>query len=343
MKRIASGLALFSLSLLASAVHAQSSVSLYGLVNVGVGSFQMAGQKKLKQETSGDMATSYWGIGGKEDLGGGMKAVFALEGFFLADTGAQGRFSGDTQFARAAWVGLSSDTAGTVRLGRNTNLTFLSLLLFNSFSDSFGFSPTIIQYFTDNRGFGSKLEGDSGWSNSVTYLSPSFGGFSVNLQAAPSEGVGKANYGGNVLYFGGPLSATLSYQSVGSTPTPAAPIATVGNTKKEKTTTGGVAYDFGVVKLFAQYGEIKDDILSTKTKISDVSASAPLGAGKLLLAYGNSKTTPTAGLVTTHKTTTFGYDYNLSKRTDVYAVYMNDKVTNLTNGNTFSIGLKHAF
>lgn len=352
MKVKTSALALFALTAVAGAAQAQSSVKLYGLVNEDFGSYQLAGSAKTKGVASGNMATSFWGISGSEDLGAGTKAIFAMEGFFLADTGSQGRFSGDSMFARSAYVGLSGDW-GLVKMGRNTNLTFLSLLLFNSFGDSFGFSPTILHYFTDQRGFGAKLQGDSGWSNSITYASPSFGGFKVNLQGAFAEGAanGKSNFGGNIIYSGGPFSATVSYQTVGSTPAPAGGVpAGSFNTLKENTWTTGASYDFGVVKLYGQYGKIKDKLNNTENKIWDISASVPVtAASSLLVAYGQSKVTGINGAVfadTKRKTASVAYDYNLSKRTDVYIVYMNDKVPSYVTyatGNTVALGMKHAF
>jgi predicted porin len=340
-----SALALFALTAVAGAAQAQSSVKLYGLINNDVGQYQLAGQAKTKGMGSGNMATSFWGIGGTEDLGGGTKAIFAMEAFFLGDTGTAGRFSGDNFFARSAYVGLSSDVAGTVKLGRNTNQTFLALLLFNAFSDSFGYSPTILHYFTDSRSVtggtdqrAGRLQGDSGWSNSILYTSPTVAGFTVNLQGAFSEGAAgnTPNYAANILYnLKGPFSAAVSYQTVGTGAGVAA------NRQKENTWTANAAYDFGFAKLFAQYGKLKDKQYGTTTKNWSVSAAVPVTtAGKVLLAYGNSKIDETAS---TRKTTSVGYDHFLSKRTDIYAVYMNDKVTGLTNGNTFAVGVKHAF
>lgn len=338
-----SALALFALTAIAGAAQAQSSVKIYGLVNVDVGQYQEAGSPKLKGEKSGNMATSFWGIGGAEDLGGGNKAIFAMEAFFLADSGSQGRFTGDAFFARSAYVGLSGDW-GLVKAGRTTNLTFLSLLLFNSFGDSFGFSPTILHYFTDGRGNTAKLQGDSGWSNSVTYMSPKVAGFQANLQTAFSEGTtgNTPSYGGNVIYnAGGPFSATVSYQTVGT----GAGVLTTANKQKENTWTAGAAYDFGFAKLFGQYGKIKDKQYATENKIWDVSASVPVTASSsVLLAYGHSKLNATA--TPTRKTASVAYDYFLSKRTDVYVVYMNDKVPAAAlypTGNTFAVGMKHAF
>lgn len=339
-----SALALFALTAVAGAAQAQSSVKLYGLINTDFGQYQEAGTPKVKGMQSGNMATSFWGIGGAEELGGGTKAVFAMEGFFLADSGSQGRFGGDNFFARSAYVGLSGDF-GLVKMGRNTNLTFLSLLLFNSFGDSFGYSPTILHYFTDGRGGVAKLQGDSGWSNSITYMSPKFSGFQVNLQGAFAEGSanGKTNFGGNVIFDnGGPFSATVSYQTVG---TGAGIAAGSGNTLKENTWTAGAAYDFGVVKLFAQYGKIKDKLNATENKIWDVSAAVPVTkSSSLLLAYGHSKLDTTA--TPKRKTASVAYDYFLSKRTDVYVTAMRDKDENAAtnqSASSYAVGIRHRF
>jgi predicted porin len=329
MTRITTGLAVLSLSFVASAAHAQSSVKLYGLLDASVGQFQMAGAAKNKAVESGKMVTSYIGFSGAEDLGGGVSATFALETFLRADGGAQGRFNGDAMWSRAANVGLAGGF-GSLKIGRTTNLTFLSTLLFNSFGDSFGFSPSIIHRFTDARGATAQVQGDTGWSNSLTYASPKFGGLSMGLQAAAAEGNGKRNMGANLLYFGGPLSATLSWQSVG-----------VGLGGKTEETTGvGAAYDLGAVKLFGQFTAIDDDANAAKVKIYNLSAALPVGTmGKVLAAYGQSRIESGS----THKTLSLGYDHLLSKRTDLYAVYMSDKVTSLASGNTFALGVKHTF
>ncbi|MEO8296523.1 MAG: porin [Burkholderiales bacterium] len=328
-RTLTSALALFSLSVLAGAVHAQSNIKIYGTIDTAIGQYQLAGANKIKAVGTGDMVTSFIGFSGSEDLGGGLKATFALESFLRSDSGEAGRFNGDNFWARAANVGLTG-SFGSLKVGRTTNLTFLSALLFNSFGDSFGFSPTIIQRFIDARGAAASIQGDTGWSNSVTYSSPSFGGFSAAAQVAAAEGNGKQNTGAHALYFGGPFSATVSWQSVG-----------VGLGGQKETTTGvGAAYDFGPVKLYGQYTDIDDKASVSKVKISNLSLSAPVGPmGKFMAAWGQSKISGGS----THTTTSIGYDHMLSKRTDIYAVYMNDKVTSLKTGNTMAVGLKHNF
>ena len=116
------------------AAKAQSNVSLYGLIDVSAGQFQTAGTAKLKKVDSGNMTTSFIGFQGKEDLGDGLSAIWKLEGFVRVDSGASGRFAGDTFFSRNAYVGLQGKL-GTVTVGRNTTPLFVSTLIFNALGD----------------------------------------------------------------------------------------------------------------------------------------------------------------------------------------------------------------
>ena len=150
----------------AAGAHAQSTVQLYGLMDANVGTFQNAGTKRQYQVDSGDMTTTFLGFKGKEDLGGGLKAIFVIEHFLRLDTGQAGRYTGDAFWVRNAYVGLQGGF-GTVTLGRNTNPFFVSTLAFNAIGDSFGFSPAIRQVLTP----GTKMApfyGDTGWSNSIS-------------------------------------------------------------------------------------------------------------------------------------------------------------------------------
>jgi predicted porin len=348
MTRTLKSVALAAATLCLSApAWAQSSVSAYGLIDMAAGQYQLAGAEKIYRAESGGMSTSFLGFAGTEDMGGTLKAKFALEGFFLSDTGASGRFGGDAFWARAAWVGLAGDF-GQTALGRTTNQFFVSTLLFNAFGDSFGYSPAIRQVLTPTVQHPQSLAflGDTGWSNSILYNSPKLGGFSFNLQGALGEGAAGttgASYGGNALYFGGPFAATVAYQHVEhgvSAFTPA--VQRVGFDAQDSIQVGA-SFDFTFLKLFGQYSLIKTKAAAdTESEIYGFGASVPLGAGKLLAQYGWS----TAEFPTTElesKTLTVGYDYFLSKRTDLYAVVVNDKFTNLATGNTIALGLKHKF
>ena len=86
--------------------------------------------------------------------------------------------------------------AGKLAVGRNTTPLFVATLAFNafgdSFGDSFGYSPNIRHYFTSGT-----VTGDSGWSDSVLYNSPSLGGFKFGVAAATKESAGGTSNGGN--------------------------------------------------------------------------------------------------------------------------------------------------
>ncbi|MBT2794946.1 MULTISPECIES: porin [Paraburkholderia] len=108
-------LALAALGAFAGVAHAQSSVTLYGIIDEGFNINTNAGGKHLYNLSSGVMQGSRFGLRGTEDLGGGLKALFVLENGFDVNNGKLGQ--GGLMFGRQAYVGLSSQF-GTVTLGR---------------------------------------------------------------------------------------------------------------------------------------------------------------------------------------------------------------------------------
>lgn len=358
--RPASLLACAAFGLASTCAQAQSSVQLYGVVDVGVASYNRFNFddpvvfQRVKKVDSGMMSTSYIGFKGKEDLGGGLAAVFQLETFLRPDTGSSGRFDFNESFwARAASVGLSSATLGSINVGRTTPPMFVSTLLFNPFVDSFTWSPSILHIY--NLSAGGQIRGDSGWNNSAQYNSPTWGGLSANIAVTAPEGytsqtVGSGKMaGGNLLYFGGPFSATIAYQT-----------AEQSNTggEKQKMWMVGAAYDAKVVKLFAQLARINDkDISGSEDKFWSAGASVPIGTGYILAAYGHSKV-DSPGSSAVHKTATLGYDYFLSKRTDVTFALMRDEETAggitvfnsaglvdapVGKGTSYGVNIRHSF
>lgn len=312
------------------AAHAQSAVNVYGLVDLSAGSTKAPGGISQTGVDSGKLTTSHFGFRGTEDLGGGLSAVFKLEGFLRADTGESGRFTGDTLFSRNAVVGLSSKSLGTVTLGRNTTPLFASTLSFNAFGDSFGFSPSIRHYFSNGT-----VTGDSGWSNSAVYSSPSFGGLKFGLAAATKGGGNGQSNGGNwgadVGYASGPLAAALVFQDVkkdGATP--------LADTRTWQL---NGAYDFGLARTFLQYGEVENRTVPNTYRIAGVGAKAPMGAGALLAQWG--RLSPKTG--PDRNTLSLGYSHNLSKRTELYAVAMRDKIDSMSAGHGYSLGMRHRF
>ncbi|KVN23974.1 porin [Burkholderia pyrrocinia] len=162
----------------ASAAHAQSSVTLYGRLDAGIEYIKglatgNGGSTSRWRAESGDWGTSLWGMKGTEDIGGGNKVLFHLEGSFNAMNG-QGP-GGSGLFNRWATVGLSNDNYGTLLLGRE-------LFISNGVWD---FDP-----FGQSNWSSASLVRGRNWpqsSNNISYQSPNFGGFDVYGQYALSN------------------------------------------------------------------------------------------------------------------------------------------------------------
>lgn len=331
-----------ALALLATGAQAQSSVTLAGTVDVYAGSLKNPGDAgRTTVVNSGGMTTSWFGFKGTEDLGGGLKASFALTSFFQADSGAPGRFTGDPFFSRDANVSLSGGW-GALTLGRALAPNFLPTILFNPFGDSFTFSPLVLHNnisLFNTTGWAATTPSDTGWANEVMYTTPDFGGLSGNLHYQLGEqphDSGVYNIGANLLYFHGPFAATAFYErDKVSNPVPA-PFA-AGDRKTDWML--GASYDFTAVKLFGTYGRAWSDTLAPAWKTWSAGASAPLGPGRLLADYAHTEVNTGA----TRKTFSFGYDYVLSKSTDLYAVAMHDDVTTFSSGTSYGAGIRKRF
>jgi predicted porin len=323
---------------------AQSTVQLMGLADAYVGSIRMAGDAASKSVVgSGGMTTSWWGMSGSEDLGGGLKASFALNGFFRTDTGEAGRFGPDTQFSRDAYVSLSGGF-GALALGRGKAPNFLPTIVFNPMGDSFTFSPLVLHASNTRTLPGddwiASNPSDTGWSNQITYTTPDMAGLKANLHYQPGEVAndnGKKNIGFNLMYASGPLGLTAFWEKDQvKNPVPA---VLEGSATRTNWMLGG-SYDATVVKGFMTYGKSSSDLAGVADqKTLSLGLSAPVGNGKVLAAYAKTK----VDQGNTRDTVTVGYDYNLSKRTDLYAMLMNDKISNFESGNSLGLGVRHRF
>lgn len=325
---------------------AQSNVQIYGLIDASVGQFQVAGGAKVRRLDSGNLSTSHLGFRGTEDLGGGLKVGFTLETFFLVDRGEAGRVPGvDGFWGRNANVNISGGF-GNIRMGRMAPPLFVSTLRFNPIGDSFGYSPAIRQYY--NAPYGTPLVGDSGWNNAVGYTTPTVNGFNGTVLVQAGEGAANArgpNIGAHVVYAAGPLSATVAWQKVQAQGTLGRPIAAYPGFSSQTAWQLGGSYDFKVLRVFAQYGNVATDASSdVDVKTYQLGVAVPVGAGRVLASYGNSKLDFVAPAVdTTSQMTTIAYDYQLSKRTNVYLLYLRDQYTARSTGNTFVTGMRLTF
>lgn len=344
----------------AHSAFAQTGVTVSGLVDNYAGSMRMAGDSgRSAVVNSGGLTTSWIGFKGNEDLGGGLKANFALTSFLRTDTGEFGRFPGDTIFSRDAHVGLAGGF-GAVSLGRDLAPHFLPTILFNPFGDSYTFSPLILHMdvpLFGGPGWTNAAASDTGWSNEVMYTTPNFGGLTANLHYQFGEAAGNAgrrNAGLNLLYFGGPLSLTAFYHNVKVNNPLNTPVGNVQPGSNIPLPSGLVAarqnawmvggsYDLTAAKLFATFGRTMHDI-DLSDKIWSLGATVPAGNGKILVAWARTQRDGAAvGEEEKRSTASVGYDYDLSKRTDLYAVYMNDRITDRSSGDSVGVGIRHRF
>ncbi len=337
--------------------NAMADVTVFGIADVGVMNSKAPGGTRATKLNSGGMSTSAFGIKGSEDLGGGMKANFAMSAFidfangsFLTGTGG-----GNYLFTRESWVGLSTKDMGSVSLGRDVNPSFVPHILFNAFGDSTTYSPlwhatyfdSVLGTTAANGTFGITAQSrglydDTAWSNQIRYTTPSMGGVVADVNyAANSTG---DNFGANAMYFSGPLGLSAYYmdtktRSIGSLDTDI-----YGTHKAAKVYFVGASYDLGVAKVFATYQTGKQTAaVVTEASTFHVSAQIPAGPGKVLVSYADTSTKNASSIKFAQ--TAIGYLMPLSKTTDVYANYLygTEKTTSSKMGDAFGVGMRVNF
>src|SRR5262249_55986998 len=104
-----------------------------------------------------------------------------------------------------------------------------------------------------------------------------------------------------------------------------------------------LTYDFQVVKVYGQYQYIRNRIVSgdMTSNGGQLGVSVPLGGGSVMASYAYTKSSGASDV--SRNTWAVGYDYRFSKRTDVYAAYLSDRVSGLSTGNTFGVGMRTKF
>ncbi len=358
-----------------SAAMAQSSVTVYGLVDVWVGSAKesstTAGTTTSTRNNvleSGGFATSRIGFKGTEDLGGGLKANFNIETAISPDAP-----SATSIGSRNAWVGLSGGF-GAVQLGR----------VWTPYDDARAtandtFNANFASSFLAWRGYQDRT------TNGIRYDTPTIAGFTGNVAyafgedkaaAAGSKASSLTSFGLN--YSNGPIVANLAHQidkdntSSNAIPTGGTALAdsgiyrdlsglrgllnanAVNSLGKTTYTLINGSYDLGVAKLVAGYNTVKATAVgvagSAKANEWNVGVEAPLGAN-LAVGAGYSKSQAKLNGVDNNKNTAYSLalKYTLSKRTFLYSAYFQNKNTDQvtvgssTKDSAFAVGIQHAF
>ncbi|HSW19111.1 MAG TPA: porin [Ramlibacter sp.] len=289
-----------ALTVLAGLAHAQSSVTLFGVLDTSLKSVSNGGVRSTQLSTDG-LSNSRLGFRAEEDLGGGMKAGAWLEAAINPDTGsinASGKF-----WHRRSTVSLSNSW-GELRVGRDLNPSFWNLSIFDPFGTcgvGSGFN------LATNLGSGATtlLRTD----NAVAYLLPSnLGGVYGHFMLAPSEGVAGTKYkGGRLGYQSGPFNVAAAYAATGT--------ATADDFKLMNV---GVSYDLKAVKLFALNNTAK---YGAKKQVNwEIGLTAPVGgAGLVRASYQRADASGAGTDANDARQLAVGYVHNLSIRTALYA------------------------
>jgi predicted porin len=307
MKKSLLALAIFGA--FAGAASAQSSVTIYGIVDTGFAHIDNGGDS-INGLRSGNNNSSRIGFKGAEDLGNGLKATFVLENGINTDDG-----TGSAGFSRLSYVGLESNSFGSVRLGKqNTPIkTALSQI------DPFGTGGMVnaITYLGGSTAgaIPERVE------NQVVYTTPTMSGFSGSLaykfgEVADDNGADSA-WGAHIGYANGPLNVQFGYSNTDDSTNP-------GGVEISKTKIAllGATYDFGGFKLHGAYSQKKLDSETAapdlKVKSALIGVTVPFGASAIRAEYINNNDDRNDF---DNNVMALSYTYSLSKRTTLYATY----------------------
>ncbi|MER1939402.1 porin [Castellaniella sp. FW104-16D08] len=282
----------------AGVAQAETSVTLYGILDTGYGyqnfKYDHDGADQTAKTSglrSGTVNGNRFGLKGSEDLGNGLRAIFQLEqGFDLGN----GQPSSDRQFHRQAFVGLSSDSWGTFTMGRQYSA---GVEVGNLISN--GWNMGDVDKVFGGVGYGNRID------NSFKYVSPDFAGFKlialygsegndsidrvdgqgwakikshldsdgktvVSEVAGSSERTSRTSLG--LTYANGPISAGASYDRSGQT----------ANNDPITSWNLNAAYDFEVVKLSLAYGQDRHGKLGWGSNTGGLTG---FGAAKTVYAF----------------------------------------------------------
>ncbi len=313
----------------AGSANAQSSVTLFGVMDLSVRHVQIQGVGTVDSLASGANQTSRWGLRGTEDLGGGTSASFMLDSTIAGDTGSAGASIPAGQvFDRQSTLSLANARLGEIRMGRDYQPAWTAMSAFDPFITNgiAGISTSTMLSTTAsraiNRAFGPSSTNANPIlrvSNSLQYiLPPNLGGVYGSLFLAAREGAANAAggqtgaLGGRVGYASGPVNVTVGTLTTRNT--------LVSGSNFYDTSLGG-SYDFGLLKLAATHRMMK--IESDKQATTMLAVSVPWGAGTFKASYVHVDQTGATAALSANDANLLGlgYVHDLSKRTALYTTY----------------------
>ena len=354
-------LALAVLTAASGAASAQSSVTIYGKVDLGM-VYDAGGAGKSVRVSSGVTGGSRLGFKGVEDLGGGTKFAFQLETGYCADsaaaqstnvtnssgavigtTGAANFCTGGNNFMGRQAHGDLTGAFGALSAGRQYSLGFNNLATIDPFGAGYAGQANNASaagvYLVDPSGI--RL------NNSVTYSTPNVSGFTGSVEASFGEQTGNweagRETGAGVNYASGPAYAGVTFYDRSNA---------TGTGSAKKVLTFGGSYDFGVVKVHALGQKVTGPATLDMFNIM-AGVTVPVGPASLMASYVHHNDRTLANQDANQFG--IGLQYPLSKRTALYtsfarisnrngAAFLVGNATELGTGNKgFNAGVVHNF
>lgn len=304
--------------------HAADSVTVYGLVDLGLTYYSSAptssgGKASLLRMDSGIAQGSRLGFKGAEDLGGGMSAFFTLETGFNADDGSLGQ--GGLFFGRQSFVGLSDKNLGSISLGRQYD--FMANLggqyAMGALSPAGSLGWGLHADAAHSGALDDHIYGGDRTNNSLKYNSANMGGFTIGAMYGFGEVAGNNTASRTVSaysgYDNGPFSTGVAYTDVKN----------AAGTASTRMYGLGASYQVGPWKPFGVITQVKNTATSAKAttyELGTVYALTTLWDLSAAYQFQNRN----RGVRSAQALIAMA-DYKISKRTDLYAgvVYDRDK------------------
>lgn len=333
-----------ALATLSTASFAQT---VYGVLDIGVFTSNNSGGKTVTKEATGQWFPTLFGITGSEDLGGGLKSSFNLQGSLGLTNGSSAEAGAVSTglFGREATVSLSG-SAGAIRLGRQIDNLFLQSFI-NGVISTHANSLAVNGLLLSGKENANVSVSGAFFNNGVEYTTPTISGLTAKTQyvIGGTAGASQLNTAQNLLVtYAGPVALSAGTERVKD--------STASGLSETKTLLGA-KYSVGAVDLATQYNGWK--IGPTKTNGYEVGAAYHVSP-KLLVGLNYESITKTG--LQDMKITSLKAKYDLSKRTYVfgmaanynkaaagsisqgYAAATGDGVSSATN---FNAGIVHSF
>jgi GBP family porin len=334
-------LALAVLGAFAGAASAQSSVTLYGLVDIGFSRLdpKASGAPSTTAMVSGVQSGSRVGLRGSEDLGGGLRAIFNLEHGLSVDDGTQGQ---GRMWGRWAYAGFAGGF-GELRLGRQWAAGFELFGAVDPWATGFNDAGSQSVFASANA---------IRVNNAIVYRTPVVGGFAgvlgYSLNPLGQEVAGGSDANNRTITAGarfgaGPFLGVLTMERV----------AVAGPDQQHLQ--AGATFDFKVAKLHAMYGQEKNQtilgprlfgVAGANNKANSLMAgvTVPVGSLSLIASYATRDFKNSA--LNDGRVVAGGFTYAMSRRTNFYGVYSDADQKNVTGASDrkeLALGIRHSF